>query len=237
MKSEMSKDAVSKNNKSIFYVLLGIVGLILIIVGVVFFITSNKKNDGNLDDDKLKIIYNKYDKVNDYKYKAVGKSNGKDITIDATITSALNIGNISSKVVIDGKSLEKKYKFDVADNRYEQSMKMDGNWYTSQVSDSIDSPTNVLLVDATRLLQVLIEHMMRTDQDGKYTLNGDDSDSIVMLTQLITEGAFEHSILEGRNISLEYKFNNKDKEIKDVKICFGNCDKDHLNVTFSDIKK
>lgn len=231
---------LKKDNKNMLFIILAIVGVVLVVVGIVFFVingSGSDDNSGNVSQNKLQSIYNKYTKADGYTYKATGKSAKGNVTIDAKVTNVLKVGTIESKVVIGEDTIEKKFKFDVVDNRYEQSIKLDGHWYTSQVSDSEDFPIDVDLIDSTKILRLVTEYLLKMDDKNQYELSNLESESFIMATQFITDGAFESALLNGSQVSLIYSLDKKKSEIKNVKVCFGNCDEQNLTIEFSNIKK
>lgn len=228
-----------KGNKNTTFIIIAIAGIVLVIVGIVFLVLDNSSNSnsGSVSQNKLKDIHDKYLKADGYTLNANGKSDKGDVEIDAKFTDVLKLGSIDLKTKVGKDIIEKKLKFDVVDNRYEQSIKLDGHWYTSQVSDSIDSPVDVDLVDSTKILRVITEYLLKVDDKNQYSMSSDESESFIMATQLITDGAFESSLFDKSKVSLTYNLDKKKEEIKDVKICFGECNKKNLNIVFSDIKK
>ena len=75
------------------------------------------------------------------------------------------------------------------------------------------------------------------DDKNQYELSNLESESFIMATQFITDGAFESALLNGSQVSLIYSLDKKKSEIKNVKVCFGNCDEQNLTIEFSNIKK
>lgn len=226
-----------KDDKNIFFIIIGVIGIILVVVGIIFLLNSkNKDNSGGVKN-KLEAIYKKYADVDSYQYTAKGKSDKGDVTIEAIVSDVSSVGTISSKAKVGNEEVEKKFKFDVVDNRYEQSVKIDGNWYTSQVSDSIDFPIDVSKVDATKMLKIVSDHLLKADDKNQYQLSVEEGEDFILSTQFITNGAFEEALLNGAKVTFSYNLNKKKSEIKDVNICFGDCKKNNLNVTFSNIKK
>lgn len=232
------KKTLKKDNINMVFIILAIVGVLLVIVGIIFFaLNSGNGNSSSVSKNKLQGIYDNYKKVDGYTFNAKGKSVKGDIVIDAKVSEVSKIGRIESKAVVGNDTIEKKFKFDVVDNRYEQSIKLDGHWYTSQISDSIDSPVNVDLVDSTKILRVLVEALLKVDDKNQYNMSSEESETFIMATQFISDGAFESAIIDGSRVLLTYSFDKKKSEIKDVKACFGDCDKQSLTFVFSDIKR